>query len=59
MQACFCWVGFSAYLEHLFDFPAWQIDIELVEKLVNFINVQEAITIFISFFKRLLHPRHK
>lgn len=46
-----------ADLEHLLDLPAWQIDIELVKKLVDFIDVQETVAVLISLLKGLLHPR--
>lgn len=45
-------------LEHLLDLPARQINVQLVEELVDLVDVQKTISILISLFKRLLHPRH-
>lgn len=45
-------------LKHLFDLPARQIDIQLVEKLVDLFNVQKTVSVLIRLLKRLLQPRH-
>lgn len=49
----------KTHLKHLFDLPARQVDIQLVEKLVDLFDVQESVSVLISLLERLLQPRHK
>lgn len=44
-------------LKHLLDLPARQIDVQLMEKLVDLVDVQEAVSVLICLLKRLLQPR--
>lgn len=46
----------NPHLKHLLDLPARQIDIQFVQKLVDFIDVQQAVSIFVSLLEGLLHP---
>lgn len=46
-----------SHLKHLLDLPARQINIQLVKELVDFVDVQKAVSVFVRFFERLLHPR--
>lgn len=47
----------ETYLKHLSDFSSGQVDVELMHQLVCLLNIQQAITILISFLEGVLQPR--
>lgn len=50
------WVLEVTNLKHLPDLPAGQVNIQLMHQLVDLFNVQQAISILVSFLKSLFHP---